>query len=575
MNIRINKDLLIEHKPFFDKYPFAGDKEANRWRDFTDIDITMLSPKDLERLIKQLEKMPKIRTAKSLIRDLGSYKEAIAAGKSQTVEKLTHLIPALTEYIRPTPNKHIYKRDSEGGFEAYYVDHMYYDPGKKPTKKDPGYPPSVRVYLKNRKYGNIRDTSLTYHSSDVVGKTAGEILMNDGYYLENENLRTAYKERHNRYIKTFNNLGEQFLARGAGHTEDEDRAYWRRSSSSIPLEVDGQPSRVVVDVLNENGSKEKSKDTLVRQTFWHASREREEPESAEDEDDTAFVNEEEETDDEKVTEDDIAPLANIPVVPMLMVFDLKRHIRYEVHISQLEAYVYNTKLRDSLVLPERHLQLIDALLADKKSTFQDIIEGKSGGVVVLLQGRPGTGKTLTAEIYAEAMERPLYMVQCSQLGLDADTLEKNLKEVLIRGSRWGAVMLLDEADVYVHERGSDLLHNAIVGVFLRVLEYQTSVLFLTTNRGDLVDDAILSRCTARIEYKAPEPHQQALIWAILAKSNGIKLPQAEIDKVVINNPTLSGRDIKNLLKLAGKVAASKNCSVDATIIEEVKEFKPS
>ena len=59
--------------------------------------------------------------------------------------------------------------------------------------------------------------------------------------------------------------------------------------------------------------------------------------------------------------------------------------------------------------------------------------------------------------------------------------------------------LLDEADVFVLERGLDLVQNAIVAEFLRTLEYFDGLLFLTTNRMNGVDEAILARCAAVIE----------------------------------------------------------------------------
>ena len=100
------------------------------------------------------------------------------------------------------------------------------------------------------------------------------------------------------------------------------------------------------------------------------------------------------------------------------------------------------------------------------------------------------------------MQRPLYSVQCSQLGLEPADLERELLKIFTRAARWNAILLLDEADVYIHRRGSDIQQNAIVGVFLRVLEYYSGVMFLTTNRAELVDDAIASRCLARIDYQS-------------------------------------------------------------------------
>ena len=149
-----------------------------------------------------------------------------------------------------------------------------------------------------------------------------------------------------------------------------------------------------------------------------------------------------------------------------------------------------------------------------------------------------------------------------------DDLEKNLGVCLDRANRWGSVMLLDEADVYIHERGDDLHQNAIVGVFLRLLEYYPGVLFLTTNRGDIVDDAILSRCTVRVQYDVPTVESQKQIWRNLLEVNGVS---ADVDDVVALNSDLSGRDIKNLLKLAIML----NEGVTGSVIQTLRTFKPT
>jgi len=119
------------------------------------------------------------------------------------------------------------------------------------------------------------------------------------------------------------------------------------------------------------------------------------------------------------------------------------------------------------------------------------------------------GKTLTAEVYAEIIRRPLYRVHSGQLGLNVAQMEQVLKDVLTRAQRWGAVMLIDEADVYIKRRNDDMAMNAVVGVFLRVLEYFNGLLFLTTNRIDDIDEAIVSRCIALIKYSMPSARTAA------------------------------------------------------------------
>lgn len=44
------------------------------------------------------------------------------------------------------------------------------------------------------------------------------------------------------------------------------------------------------------------------------------------------------------------------------------------------------------------------------SSFDDVVAGKGRGIILLLCGPPGVGKTLTAESVAEEMKVPLYMM---------------------------------------------------------------------------------------------------------------------------------------------------------------------
>src|SRR5262249_32595127 len=115
----------------------------------------------------------------------------------------------------------------------------------------------------------------------------------------------------------------------------------------------------------------------------------------------------------------------------------------------------DTDLATKLVLPEETTQLVDMLVSNR-GFFRDIVAGKSGGSIILCAGPAGVGKTLTAEVYSESKERALYSVQCSQLGLTPGELEGELHKIFARAQRWHAILLLDEADVYVMKRGTDL-----------------------------------------------------------------------------------------------------------------------
>lgn len=140
---------------------------------------------------------------------------------------------------------------------------------------------------------------------------------------------------------------------------------------------------------------------------------------------------------------------------------------------------------------------------------------------------------------------------------------------------WNAILLLDEADVYVMARGNDLTQNAIVGVFLRVLEYFNGVLFMTTNRSDMVDDAIASRCIARIDYPMPSPEDQRRIWHILSNVAECPISAEVIEEILLKHNNLSGRDIKNLIKLARAVSTATDKPITIDTVDFVKRFKPT
>jgi AAA+ superfamily predicted ATPase len=128
-------------------------------------------------------------------------------------------------------------------------------------------------------------------------------------------------------------------------------------------------------------------------------------------------------------------------------------------------------------------------------------------------GPPGVGKTLTAELLAEHLQRALMPVSAGELGTAAEAVEERLPRIFKRASRWNAVLLLDEADVLLEQRSSHDIHrNALVCVFLRTLEYYQGMMFLTTNRVEQIDDAIASRIHFKLKYDKLNLEQRTSIW---------------------------------------------------------------
>lgn len=565
---------------------FGLQANAWSWRELAELNIARLSLNRIGALQALFTANKTIHGVGVVLRDIATWMSALTDAGAVKARTVKQFCPLLRGYLLPVEGHRIYHRTADNVWLPHYVDEIMFHP----EQRHHGYtPPRVTMDLVWLEFGGKKKTTVRFEEGDCRGITVAEALARQGYIPETPALRAAYLAEVERFGQITGQIGKQFLAVGTG-TDDldgnkrdsRDSSWYWNKVHDVQLENEGQPTRVVVDVFYEDPKTDRGEDNRIRVNTWFWSNvefgqvEGDEDDTEDDDEDApapkpAPKRKKRGAIDENVVEE--PPEIELPVHPFAAVFDLTKHLRLRVHVNNLTEYVYDTKLADKLVLAPELKKLVLMLIEHKSVGFQDIVKGKAGGAVVLLAGAPGTGKTLTAEVYAEAEQRALYSIQCSQLGTDPDMLEDELLKAFARARRWGAIMLLDEADVYVHERGRDLQQNAIVGVFLRVLEYQNNVLFLTTNRPDDVDDAIASRCIARLIYRTPTALEQSKIWRVLADGAGAQLTDAAITAIVEKSPKLTGRDVKNLLKLA--LLIKPGTPIEPVTVEYVKRFKPT
>ena len=256
-----------------------------------------------------------------------------------------------------------------------------------------------------------------------------------------------------------------------------------------------------------------------------------------------------------------------------------------------------------LVLSSNKKELIKALITvqigNSNNRSSDIIEGKGNGLIILLHGGPGTGKTLTAETIAEHVKKPLYRVTCGDIGTDPEGVEKYLESVLCTyrpccsktqahlyldiGTIWGCVVLLDEADVFLEERTqTDLQRNALVSVFLRVLEYYEGILILTSNRVGMFDEAFMSRVQLAMHYPTLNDRGRFQIWDNFLKTLKVGTENVNHDELkdklnVLAQHPLNGRQIRNIVNTARQLAHYKDQRLAYShfeqAIEVAKEFE--
>ncbi|KZT22805.1 P-loop containing nucleoside triphosphate hydrolase protein [Neolentinus lepideus HHB14362 ss-1] len=262
-------------------------------------------------------------------------------------------------------------------------------------------------------------------------------------------------------------------------------------------------------------------------------------------------------------------------------FNMTRKLWMSFHVNHLHPVQFDESAWDHLVLDPDTKTLIKGLVDvtknanSTKDIISDVISGKGGGLIAVLHGPPGTGKTLTAEAVAEYLKRPLYMVGSSELPTSPSRLESSLRSILKLATAWDAVLLIDEADVYLEQRSlHELERNALVSVALRVLEYHRGVLFLTTNRIKDFDDAFLSKFSIGIKYPELDQSARKAVWQKFFQLAGIRYEGTVSDQVattaenecVITSEDLeelsakpfNGRTIKNLVRTSQALALASN-----------------
>ncbi len=547
MEIELKESILISARKEFPENPIFEENDYS-WSKEKTVDSKFLSKQEIKFIISEFEKIEReeenIHNRKQ-IKKLKSLQNLFSNGQKKIVN-LESMTEAVKMEVMKLKNHFLFTEDEVSKeFVPYFIKNISYY--KRDIRR--GVEPHTRLEGVFVLRGEQKSRYFTIRREDLgkQGCSAIEALNNIGLSLETEGLMEEYQAFIKKYQQLSKETGLQLIGKGGAILFDTEPQY-RSSNNFVNMSKGGSDSRLVVDDQHdiENKNLDDSCTPFVSTDFWNTNC----GEDGEEKD-----------------------IYRAPVHPFLRVFDLKTHRFLLTHVCNVEKYIYEEGLENKLVLENNKKEIIDMLTSSGGDDSKDIIQGKSGGVIVITSGPPGTGKTLTSEVYSEKIKRPLYVVQCSQLGTDPESLEEKLQEVLDRSIRWGAILLIDEADVYIHERGQSIKQNAIVGVFLRVLEYYSGVLFLTTNRETVIDDAIISRAIAHIRYELPSTENRIALWEVLSKQYNVEITYENCKLLSEIFPTVSGRSIKQLIRLSKALANNRGTPVSIEIIKSVSKFQ--
>jgi SpoVK/Ycf46/Vps4 family AAA+-type ATPase len=216
------------------------------------------------------------------------------------------------------------------------------------------------------------------------------------------------------------------------------------------------------------------------------------------------------------------------------------------------------KRKSDLIVSEKLSKQIDTIILEFTQRSKLNQSGYNNRKKILLEGLPGTGKTLTASIIAGELKLPLFMVQSDKLisKYMGETGVK-LRQIFDAMPRTIGVYFFDEFDSIGSERSSDNdvkeMHR-VLNLFLQFIEQDTSesIIIAATNSGRLLYQALFRRFDDVLRYNLPAKNE---IEALLnLKLNKFASKNFVSDEVIQEATSLCHADIAKACENAIKQA---------------------
>ncbi|MGX2041064.1 ATP-binding protein [Methylocaldum sp. MU1018] len=240
---------------------------------------------------------------------------------------------------------------------------------------------------------------------------------------------------------------------------------------------------------------------------------------------------------------------------------------------------------DDLILPDEATALLREIAAQvgQRSTVYDTWGfrrkmNRGLGISALFAGESGCGKTMAAEVIANALRLNLYRIDLSAVvSKYIGETEKNLRRLFDVAERGGAILFFDEADALFGKRSEvkdshDRYANIEINYLLQRMEAYRGLAILATNMKSALDQAFLRRLRFIVNFPFPGAAERRRIWERVFPP---ETPKDVLDYDRLARFNLTGGSIHNIALNAAFMAAQAKTGVSMPLIFEAarNEFR--
>ena len=260
-------------------------------------------------------------------------------------------------------------------------------------------------------------------------------------------------------------------------------------------------------------------------------------------------------------------------------FDLTRKEWVVVDVSDIGDITWNDDLYDDLVWPAEEKQVLLAIAESYRRGGENpsngVLDSKSRGTTIMLQGPIGAGKSFAVEAVAEKLHMPLYCIGVADLIRDFDEFETHLEDTLERCSKWNAILLIENLDFLFSKSLDGTVKGNVCAQLVDQLARHPGLVLLTSSDSYWLPGLLKEAFDLELCLGFPNLEEKRKIWSN-ALSAAVPLKDRSFTSEHLDalaQYSIKGREIQSTVNMATKLAQFSGSSLKMEHVERVLELK--